>query len=132
MLFHAMMEFCLDLLRSKFWLIGEWSIVNVFFLCCSAKIISIGHCNSGGRVDQERFFTIQYVLHFSSEWSKYYTYQQSYIFGVRSTLCCMMSLFHVTRILMNLDEFTFSLFPYRKLNNCRTNNNERRSFKYTQ
>jgi hypothetical protein len=26
MLFHAMMEFCLDLLRSKFWLIGEWSI----------------------------------------------------------------------------------------------------------
>jgi hypothetical protein len=27
MLFHAMMEFCLDLLRSKFWLIGEWSIV---------------------------------------------------------------------------------------------------------
>jgi hypothetical protein len=28
MLFHAMMEFCLDLLRSKFWLIGEWSIVG--------------------------------------------------------------------------------------------------------
>jgi hypothetical protein len=27
MLFHAMMEFCLDLLGSKFWLIGEWSIV---------------------------------------------------------------------------------------------------------
>ena len=26
MLFHAMMEFCLDLLQSKFWLIGEWSI----------------------------------------------------------------------------------------------------------
>jgi hypothetical protein len=26
MLFRAMMEFCLDLLRSKFWLIGEWSI----------------------------------------------------------------------------------------------------------
>jgi hypothetical protein len=26
MLFHAIMEFCLDLLRSKFWLIGEWSI----------------------------------------------------------------------------------------------------------
>jgi hypothetical protein len=26
MLFHAMMEFCQDLLRSKFWLIGEWSI----------------------------------------------------------------------------------------------------------
>ena len=26
MLFHAMMEFCLDLLRSKFWLIGDWSI----------------------------------------------------------------------------------------------------------
>jgi hypothetical protein len=26
MLFQAMMEFCLDLLRSKFWLIGEWSI----------------------------------------------------------------------------------------------------------
>jgi hypothetical protein len=26
MLFHAMMEFCLDLLGSKFWLIGEWSI----------------------------------------------------------------------------------------------------------
>jgi hypothetical protein len=26
MLFHAMMEVCLDLLRSKFWLIGEWSI----------------------------------------------------------------------------------------------------------
>ena len=26
MLFHAMVEFCLDLLRSKFWLIGEWSI----------------------------------------------------------------------------------------------------------
>ena len=27
MLFQAMMEFCLDLLRSKFWLIGEWSII---------------------------------------------------------------------------------------------------------
>ena len=27
MLFHAMMEFCLDLLRSKFGLIGEWSIL---------------------------------------------------------------------------------------------------------
>jgi hypothetical protein len=26
MLFHAVMEFCLDLLRSKFWLIGDWSI----------------------------------------------------------------------------------------------------------
>jgi hypothetical protein len=26
MLFHAMMEVCLDLLRSKFWLSGEWSI----------------------------------------------------------------------------------------------------------
>jgi hypothetical protein len=26
MLFHAMMEFCLDLLRLKCWLIGEWSI----------------------------------------------------------------------------------------------------------
>jgi hypothetical protein len=25
--FHAMMAFCLDLLRSKFWLIGEWSII---------------------------------------------------------------------------------------------------------
>jgi hypothetical protein len=25
--FHAMMEFYLDLLRSKFWLIGDWSIV---------------------------------------------------------------------------------------------------------
>ena len=30
MLFHAMMEFCLDLLRSKFWLIGEWSIGFAF------------------------------------------------------------------------------------------------------
>jgi hypothetical protein len=30
MLFHAMMEFCLDLLRSKFWLIGEWSIDEGF------------------------------------------------------------------------------------------------------
>ena len=29
MLFHAMMEFCLDLLRSKFWLIGEWAILAV-------------------------------------------------------------------------------------------------------
>jgi hypothetical protein len=28
-LFHAMMEFCLDLLRSKFWLIGEWSIKTI-------------------------------------------------------------------------------------------------------
>jgi hypothetical protein len=28
MLFQAVMEFCLDLLRSKFWLIGEWSIVS--------------------------------------------------------------------------------------------------------
>jgi hypothetical protein len=27
MLFHAKMEFCQDLLRSKFWLIGEWSII---------------------------------------------------------------------------------------------------------
>jgi hypothetical protein len=26
MLFHAVMEFCLDLLRSKFWLIWDWSI----------------------------------------------------------------------------------------------------------
>ena len=26
MLFRAMMEYCLDLLRSKFWFIGEWSI----------------------------------------------------------------------------------------------------------
>ena len=34
MLFHAMVEFCLDLLRSKFWLIGEWSIVGK----CRAKI----------------------------------------------------------------------------------------------
>jgi hypothetical protein len=25
MLFQAVMKFCLDLLRSKFWLIGEWS-----------------------------------------------------------------------------------------------------------
>ena len=25
-LFHAIMEFCLDLLRSKFWLIWDWSI----------------------------------------------------------------------------------------------------------
>jgi hypothetical protein len=32
MLFHAVMEFCLDLLRSKFWSIGDWSIavVHVF------------------------------------------------------------------------------------------------------
>ena len=30
MLFHAMMEFCLDLLRSKFCLIGEWSIKLVY------------------------------------------------------------------------------------------------------
>ena len=34
MLFHAMMEFCLDLLRSKFWLIGEWSITTgVYYVC---------------------------------------------------------------------------------------------------
>ena len=26
MLFQAVMKFCLDLFRSKFWLIGEWSI----------------------------------------------------------------------------------------------------------
>jgi valyl-tRNA synthetase len=26
MLFQTVMKFCLDLLRSKFWLIGEWSI----------------------------------------------------------------------------------------------------------
>jgi hypothetical protein len=26
MLFHAMMEFRLDFLRLKFWLIGEWAI----------------------------------------------------------------------------------------------------------
>jgi hypothetical protein len=32
MLFHATMEFCLDLLRSKFWLIGEWSIGMKFYL----------------------------------------------------------------------------------------------------
>jgi hypothetical protein len=31
MLFHAMMEFCLDLLRSTFWLIGEWSINQATF-----------------------------------------------------------------------------------------------------
>jgi hypothetical protein len=30
MIFHAMMEFCLDLWRSKFWLIGEWSIKLVY------------------------------------------------------------------------------------------------------
>jgi hypothetical protein len=35
MLFHAMMEFCLDLLRSKFWLIGERSIA----LKCNAYIV---------------------------------------------------------------------------------------------
>jgi hypothetical protein len=29
MLFHAMMEFCLDLLRSKFWLIGALSIAYI-------------------------------------------------------------------------------------------------------
>jgi hypothetical protein len=28
MLFQAVMKFCLDLLRSKFWLIGEWSITG--------------------------------------------------------------------------------------------------------
>ena len=32
MLFDAMMEFCLDLLRSKFWLIGEWSIPSSHIL----------------------------------------------------------------------------------------------------
>jgi hypothetical protein len=26
MLFHAVMKICLDLSRSKFWLIGDWSI----------------------------------------------------------------------------------------------------------
>ena len=36
MLFHAMMEFCLDLLRSKFWLIGEWSIE--LSLCCCGNL----------------------------------------------------------------------------------------------
>ena len=35
MLFHAMMEFCLDLLRSKFWLIGEWSIRRAIALLIS-------------------------------------------------------------------------------------------------
>ena len=38
MLFHAMMEFCLDLLRSKFWLIWEWSIeLQVFWNHCLAS-----------------------------------------------------------------------------------------------
>ena len=32
MLFHAMMEFCLDLLRLKCWLIGEWSIGVTFLI----------------------------------------------------------------------------------------------------
>jgi hypothetical protein len=43
MLFHAMMEFCLDLLRSKFWLIGEWSIDDspyyVFVALCIVVIV---------------------------------------------------------------------------------------------
>jgi hypothetical protein len=43
MLFHAiMMEFCQDLLRSKFWLIGEWSIryINKHSLILSLMIFS--------------------------------------------------------------------------------------------
>jgi hypothetical protein len=39
MLFHAMMEFCLDLLRSKFWLIGEWSIAAWSFFMCSVLLV---------------------------------------------------------------------------------------------
>jgi hypothetical protein len=44
MLFHAMMEFCLDLLRSKFWLIGEWSIEQ---MKCNneLKITAIPECD---------------------------------------------------------------------------------------
>jgi hypothetical protein len=44
--FHAVMEFCLDLLRSKFWLIGEWSIFspNIFYIVeeyeCSNQDVS--------------------------------------------------------------------------------------------
>jgi hypothetical protein len=32
MLFHAMMEFCLDLLRSKFWLIGDGPLAALVVL----------------------------------------------------------------------------------------------------
>jgi hypothetical protein len=32
MFFQAVMKFCLDLLRSKFRLIGEWSIVSNIFM----------------------------------------------------------------------------------------------------
>ena len=38
MLFHAIMEFCLDLLRSKFWLIGEWSIVGYCGIVLKEKL----------------------------------------------------------------------------------------------
>ena len=49
MLFHAVMEFCLDLLRSKFWLIGEWSngiiisleILRNFFNDLSLCIVAV-------------------------------------------------------------------------------------------
>jgi hypothetical protein len=38
MLFHAMMEFCLDLLKYKFWLIGEWSIVGYCGIVLKEKL----------------------------------------------------------------------------------------------
>ena len=38
MLFHAMMEFCHDLLRSKFWLIGEWSFNKLYLFTGSIVI----------------------------------------------------------------------------------------------
>ena len=41
MLFHAVMKFCLDLLRSKFWLIGDWAI-NYAKYClrnCTALVL---------------------------------------------------------------------------------------------
>jgi valyl-tRNA synthetase len=43
MLFHAMMEFCLDLLISKFWLIGEWSIRDMKRLSRMSKSASEVH-----------------------------------------------------------------------------------------
>jgi hypothetical protein len=41
MLCHAAMKFCLDLLRSKFWLIGEWSIALKTTLFVSDHLTTI-------------------------------------------------------------------------------------------
>ena len=53
MLFQAVMKFCLDLLSSKFWLIGEWSIETAIHICVKYPFNAMfrkklcSNCNEG-------------------------------------------------------------------------------------